>query len=81
MVGAAVGRRYELGTTGAFPTTSPRATRPQRGGKLGEVGRRFRRQVPPHCGPVGLRQVDGMAPRIVDGMAPRIEASERQQMP
>lgn len=39
---------------GAIPSTSPRATRPQRGGKPDELGRRFRRRLPPPCGPVGL---------------------------
>ena len=52
-----------MGTPGAIPTTSPRATRPQRGGKPGEFGQKFRRTLPPRWGLVGLRQVDGMAPR------------------
>lgn len=64
MAGTAIGRRFEVGASGASPTTSPRATRPQRGGNLAEFSWRFQWRVPPHCGPVGLRQVDGMAPRI-----------------
>ena len=54
----------EVGAPGAIPSTSRRATRPQRGGTPGGCNRRFRRRVPPRCGPVGLCQVDGMAPRI-----------------
>jgi hypothetical protein len=55
--------RLRLWLGGAIPSTSPRATRPKRGGKPGEVGWRLGRMLPPHCGLVGLRQVDGMALR------------------
>lgn len=63
MAATAVNWRYEVGAPGAIPTTSRRATRPPSGGTRDGLGRRFRRQVPPHGGPVGLRQVDGMTPR------------------
>ena len=38
MVGTALGLRDEVGTSGAIPTTSPRATRPHHGGKPGMTG-------------------------------------------
>jgi hypothetical protein len=41
------------GLGGAIPSTSPRATRPQHGGKPGEIDRRFGGMLPPHCGWLG----------------------------
>jgi hypothetical protein len=80
MVGNALGlSAWRQVASGAIPTTCPWATRPHDGASLaGSVA--VGPDVPPLRGLVGLRQVDGTAPRIADEVGANPERAAQERM-